>query len=266
MELPDVETQTRISSILSSLDDKIELNRRMNQTLEQMAQALFNHYFVDNIDPDNLPEGWRFGKIKEICFQSKASVSPTKLETTFDHYSIPAFDEGQKPSKDTGTSILSNKFSVKSNSILFSKLNPRFPRIWLIGDIDESISICSTEFLVFVPIEKHSWSFTYLQLSQKDIVGDLVNKAGGTSGSHQRVKPDDILKLDIIIPSAERLEEFEKQIKPILQKKIENLNEVLTLTQIRDTLLPKLMSGEIDIDELMNEELIVQECDATEVV
>ena len=63
-KIPDIKTQTRIASILSSLDDKIELNRRMNQTLEQMAQALFNHYFVDNIDPDNLPEGWRMGKIR----------------------------------------------------------------------------------------------------------------------------------------------------------------------------------------------------------
>ena len=63
----DVNTQKQIGSILSSLDDKIELNRRMNQTLEQMAQALFNHYFVDNIDPDNLPEGWKTGQHERYC-------------------------------------------------------------------------------------------------------------------------------------------------------------------------------------------------------
>lgn len=62
----DVKLQTRIASILSAFDDKIELNRRMNQTLEQMAQALFNHYFVDNIDPDNLPEGWKMGKVGDM--------------------------------------------------------------------------------------------------------------------------------------------------------------------------------------------------------
>ena len=73
LELPSLPTQSRIASILSAFDDKIELNRRMNQTLEQMAQALFNHYFVDNIDPDNLPEGWRWGSLNEITlnFDSK---------------------------------------------------------------------------------------------------------------------------------------------------------------------------------------------------
>ena len=66
LELPDLPTQSRIASILSAFDNKIELNRRMNQTLEQMAQALFNHYFVDNIDPDNLPEGWKEVEVEKF--------------------------------------------------------------------------------------------------------------------------------------------------------------------------------------------------------
>lgn len=67
LDLPeDLATQTRIANILSSLDDKIELNRRTNHTLEQIAQTLFKKYFVDDIDPENLPEGWRWGKLEEI--------------------------------------------------------------------------------------------------------------------------------------------------------------------------------------------------------
>jgi len=252
--LPDFPTQSRIASILSSLDDKIELNRRMNQTLEQMAEALFNHYFVDNIDPDNLPEGWRIGSLREISQQSKDSINPTKYETIFHQYSIPAFDNGQKPTFDAGNSILSNKFFVKSHSILFSKLNPRFPRIWLIGEIDEKVSICSTEFLVFVPSIQEHWTFIYLQLSQKEVIENLINKAGGTSGSHQRVKPDDILNLEIIIPSCDILKEFDRHTKSLLQKKIENLREINILTNTRDTLLPKLMSREIDVDALLKKE------------
>ena len=62
----DLPTQTRIASILSSLDDKIELNRRTNQTLEQIAQTLFKKYFVDDIDPENLPGGWRWRKFKDV--------------------------------------------------------------------------------------------------------------------------------------------------------------------------------------------------------
>lgn len=256
--LPDLPTQTRIASILSSLDDKIELNRRMNQTLEQMAQALFNHYFVDNIDKDNLPKGWRWGKLGEICFQSKDSINPTKIDKTFEHYSIPAFDTQQKPTKDYGASILSNKFIVKSNSILFSKLNPRFPRIWLINDVDESVSICSTEFLVFIPIEKYNWCFTFLQLSQKEIIDNLIGKASGTSGSHQRIRPDDILELDILIPSSNKLIEFQNEVSPMLLKRLKNIHENNSLSQIRDTLLPKLMSGEIDVDKEMDKEEIIE--------
>lgn len=263
---PEKEFRKGVIGILSSLDNKIELNRRMSQILEQMAQTLFEHYFVDNIDPDNLPKDWRWGKMKELCYQSKASVNPTKLATIFHHYSIPAFDEGQKPSLDEGTSILSNKFLVRSNSVLFSKLNPRFPRVWLISEIDEKVSICSTEFLVFVPVERYYWCFTYLYLSHKEVIDNLTSKAGGTSGSHQRVKPEDILELEVIIPSCHSLERFEGQIRPMLLKKIENLREVDTLTKIRDTLFPKLMSGEIDVDELINEELIAEDCETTEIV
>lgn len=78
LELPPLPTQTRIASILSSLDDKIELNRRMNQTLEQIAQALFNHYFVDNIDPDNLPEGWKNGKLGDVLLFRNGKSSPQR--------------------------------------------------------------------------------------------------------------------------------------------------------------------------------------------
>ncbi|MEI7425224.1 MAG: restriction endonuclease subunit S, partial [Candidatus Staskawiczbacteria bacterium] len=66
VDLPSISVQKRIADILAALDDKIELNRQMNQTLEQMAQALYKHYFLDEIDPENLPEGWRNGKLGEI--------------------------------------------------------------------------------------------------------------------------------------------------------------------------------------------------------
>ena len=247
-KIPDLPTQIRIAEILSALDDKIELNRRMNQTLEQMAQTLFSQYFVDGIDKDNLPKGWRLGRLKEIVSRSKASIKPaSEPDIAFMHYSIPAFDSSQRPSKELGSTILSNKFVVKSNSILFSKLNPRLPRVWCIGDVDERIAICSTELLVFVPLKPEWYSFSYLQLANEKVINDLVGKATGTSGSHQRVRPDDILDLDIIMPTKEKAQDFEIKIRPLIKKKIQNLKEVSTLTKTRDTLLSKLMSGEIDV-------------------
>lgn len=255
LNLPsDLPTQTRIASILSALDDKIELNRQMNQTLEQMAQALFKKYFVDDIDPDNLPEGWRRGKLGEMFYHSKEGINPGSFpEKTFDHYSIPAYDEGCKPLPELGATILSNKTIVKSNSILFSKLNPRFPRIWLIENVDENISVCSTEFLVFVPNE-NSYSFSFLFLKQEDFKSEIVNKATGTSGSHQRIRPDDILNLDAIIPPNETLKDFEVKVRPLLSKIVANIQEGSSIVKLRDTLLPKLMSGEIEVNaEVENE-------------
>ena len=93
------------------------------------------------------------------------------------HYSIPAFDDGGIPKIEKGNSILSNKFKVKSYSLLVSKLNPRIPRIWPIAVIDEENSICSTEFQVFLPIAKYFYSFGIILFSQSAIV-ETMKKQG----------------------------------------------------------------------------------------
>jgi type I restriction enzyme, S subunit len=253
---PNLPTQRCIAKILSALDDKIELNRRMNQTLEQMAQTLFRQYFMDGIDEENLPEGWRIGKVADVIIQSKGSVNPSKEpDKVYLHYSIPAYDSTQRPNEELGHTILSSKFIVKSNSILFSKLNPRFPRIWNIDEVDESRAICSTELLVFTPKAPEWYSFSYLLLSSEEVKNDLVGKATGTSGSHQRVKPSEILELGSIIPPKGVVTEFETKLRPLLKKKQQNLREIATLDKTRDSLLPKLMSGKIDVMQTKPEEL-----------
>jgi type I restriction enzyme S subunit len=249
--LPDSPTQSRIASILSAFDDKIELNRQMNNTLEQMAQALYKKYFVTVIDPDNLPEGWKFGKIGEVIEVSKTTISPSIFpEKIFLHYSIPAFDINKMASKESGLSILSNKFIVKSNSILFSKLNPRFPRVWMIGEVDEKTAICSTEFLVIIPIIDNWYSFIYLTLCSNILIDSLTSIATGTSGSHQRIRLDDILQTEIIIPSETDSCLFERNVRPNLKRIIQNNFESEILTSLRDSLLPKLMNGEIPVDSV----------------
>jgi len=151
-------------------------------------------------------------------------------------------------------SILSNKFIVKSNSILFSKLNPRFPRVWMIGNINESTSICSTEFLVIKPKLGYWYSFIYQTLCFKILTDSLTSIATGTSGSHQRIKPDDILKTEIFIPSEYDGIQFESNVRPFLKRIIKNNIENEILTIMRDNLLPKLMNGELTIDSVSLEE------------
>lgn len=159
---PSVHERTAIVHILGTLDDKIELNHQMNQTLEAIAQALFKSWFVDfepfrdqgmqDSPQGEIPVGWRVGKLEEIAVLHRESINPSDYPNeVFDHYSIPAFDEGRMPKAETGDEIRSNKFRIPNGAVLISKLNPRFPRAWLLLDIEHRRSICSTEFLVVTP-------------------------------------------------------------------------------------------------------------------
>jgi type I restriction enzyme S subunit len=243
ISLPPLSEQEVIASILSSLDDKIDLLHRQNKTLEKLAETLFRQWFVEEAD------GWQEITLREIADHVKESISPSKEPTSiFSHYSVAAYDEGREPKKELGKKILSNKFRVISDSILISKLNPRFPRVWpLFGQIDEISSICSTEFQVVKPKDKNHFGFIYCFLKAPAVTQELENAVGGTSGSHQRVDPEVIFDLSFPKPPDEKIEEFGKLTNDYWLKIHENLHHIRTLTQMRDTLLPKLMSGEVRV-------------------
>jgi type I restriction enzyme S subunit len=159
LPLPPLVQQRAIAQILGALDDKIELNLRMNETLEAMARALFKSWFLD-FDPvrvkaegdpglpkhiaalfadhledselGEIPAGWEVGKVEKFATLSRDTIKPGEFpDETFEHFSIPAFDEGQTPKRELGGAIKSNKFLIPSDAILLSKLNPRIPRLWL---------------------------------------------------------------------------------------------------------------------------------------
>ena len=259
INLPSIETQQKITSILSTLDRKIENNLQTNQTLEEIARTLFKEWFVyfnyPNADGSRkhsefgeIPEDWKIGKFGDVAEQVKTSVNPSLFpHKKFHHYSLPAFDTDELPSLDFGETILSNKTIVKKYSVLISKLNPRIPRIWSIGDIDESLSICSTEFIGFTPKKTFSYSFINYFLKQTELVNRLNGIATGTSNSHQRIKPTDLLELGFPFPNEALIKQFDKIIKPTLEKRFQIIQENQTLKNLRDGLLPKLMKGEIKV-------------------
>ena len=168
---PPLAEQKAIAAVLGALDDKIELNRRMNATLEAMARALFQSWFVDfdpvrakldgrepaTLCPDSfqdseagrIPKGWTVGKVSDLATLNRGAVNPGDFPSeTFDHYSLPAFDNGRTPKVELGSAIMSNKFIVTPNSVLLSKLNPHIPRNWLPDLHASRRSVCSTEFMV----------------------------------------------------------------------------------------------------------------------
>ncbi|MBN7798746.1 restriction endonuclease subunit S [Parahaliea mediterranea] len=264
--LPPFKEQQSIANTLSSLDEKIELNRKQNRILEAIAQALFKHWFVDFEFPDEngrpykssggamqpselgeIPVGWKIGCIGDFVAHKKKSINPaSEPDTEFNHFSIPNFDADRDAKIELGGTIQSNKYRVEENSILVSKLNPRFPRIWAVLGLPGPNSICSTEFQVFVPKES-SYSFVLCLLKSPYVRSEMVNRVSGTSGSHQRINPADLLSIEIPIPPGQLICKFNEAALSSIQKQAMNLEASKTLASVRDTLLPKLMSGELRV-------------------
>lgn len=288
--IPPLPTQRAIAKILSDLDEKIELNRQMNKTLESIAQAIFKHWFVDfefPVDLQNhsssshflshwerkevrgvssmkgykssggkmaeselgeIPGGWGLGKFDEIISLNADTINPQEYQDeVFDYYSIPAYDEGQKSKMEPGIEIKSNKHLIPPNAILLSKLNPRIPRVWWPNLKETYRAICSTEFIVTTPRANATREYVYCLFSSPQFKNVFSNLVTGTSGSHQRVKPKYLLELDAIIPSTEVSKRFGGCTKSLFNTIMKNINEIDTLASIRDSLLPKLMSGKIRV-------------------
>jgi type I restriction enzyme S subunit len=244
ISLPEIKEQRAIASVLSSLDDKIDLLHHQNATLESMAQTLFRQWFVEEAK-----EEWVEYKVANIAEHLKVNIIPSKMSSSlFHHYSLPAFDEGQNPVVELGADILSNKYKVFPESILVSKLNPKSPRIWAIGsDINEN-SICSTEFQLFKPKDHRYFAYLFFLLKSNNARNALIMAASGTSGSHQRASPEDISNIPFALPNFDLAIDFSKIVQPSLNKMNQNKTQIHTLTALRDTLLPKLMSGEVRVE------------------
>ena len=242
-DFPEPAEQKAIAEVLSSLDDKIDLLYRQNKTLEQMAETLFRQWFVEEAGED-----WGEYKVSDIANHIKESVKPsTNPLLTYKHYSLPAFDNGKNPVIEIGKGILSNKYIVPPKTILVSKLNPRVPRIWAIPSEVAENSICSTEFQVFQQKKESYYGFLCFLFKSDEAVGELEMAASGTSGSHQRVNPQDILNITFTIPAFNKIEDYSQEVKPLIEKQQRNNAYIRTLQSLRDTLLPKLMSGEVRI-------------------
>ena len=279
--LPSVETQRAIAHILGTLDDKIELNRRMSENLEEMARALFKSWFVD-FDPvrakaegrdtglptqladrfparlveshlGELPEGWAVGTFSETVDVLREQVNPLDSPSVqFRHFSIPAFDEDQWPKHEFGEAIKSQKFRVVPGVVLLSKLNPEIERVWLADIEKNSPSVCSTEFLVLRPRPPTGRTFVYCLARSSTFRQGIEGLVTGTSKSHQRAQQSSILALPVIQPPPAVAREFENRAEFLLQRSHSCRNESRALTSLRDLLLPKLVSGEIRVQNPEN--------------
>lgn len=247
--LPDRKQQDYLVSILEPIDEKIKINKQINDNLEQQAQAIYHERF-ETVSPNDLPSDWRIVTLGEVATISNKSFNPLKEpEILLEHYSIPAFDEVRFPVFELSTSIKSNKFIIDASCFMISKLNPTTKRVWkpycLTGN-----AVCSTEFIVYKAKDKTITDFLYSVIDSNSFSDFMCSHVTGSTGSRQRTTPSDTLSYELILPSEDELAEFQSLVSPMYAQIRINAIENDRLKQLRDSLLPKLMSGEIDVSTI----------------
>ena len=250
-----IEEQTQIAQILTSLDDKIELNLQMNQTLEEMAQALFKEWFVDFKFPgfdgvleEDLPKGWRIGKLGEmIDVKGGTTPSTTKEEywngkfywTTpkdLSNIQAPVLIDTERKITELGVKQISSGVMPKGTLLLSS----RAP-IGYIAISQVPISINQG----YIAIQGKLVSNLFMLFWLKQNMDAVKSKSNGST--FQEISKSNFREIETIIPSKEVLIKFDEMTNPIFEKIVENTYQIQTLTQTRDSLLPRLMSGKIDV-------------------
>ena len=242
---PSLEQQKEIAAILSAFDSKIECNKKINDNL----QAIYRERF-EGVTSEDLPSGWRIVALGDVATISNKSFNPLKeAERMLEHYSIPAFDEARFPVFEPSTSIKSNKFVIDASCFMISKLNPTTKRVWKPYCLTEN-AVCSTEFIVYKAKDESITDFLYSVIDSSSFSDFMCSHVTGSTGSRQRTTPSDTLAYELILPSEEDLAEFQSLVSPMYAQMRINAIENDKLKRLRDSLLPKLMSGEVDVSDI----------------
>lgn len=241
VEIPSLNTQRAISSVLSTIDKKIAVNAKLNGYLAELVSLEFMSRFSENVPTVEL------GQVLSI---STKSLKPQDcFGEVWEHYSIPAHDEKHWPVFEPADGIKSNKYIVDKDCILFSKLNPTTKRIWMPA-CSSNRPVCSTEFIVYKPNEPKHKSFYYAAIDAPAFTDFLLAHVTGSTGSRQRTQPKATLVYPMPAPGTEAIEDFCAFADPIYEQIKANELESKQLEELRDVLLPRLMSGKIDVSKV----------------
>ena len=256
--VPDfsLDVQRRIAGVLGALDDKIELNNKINQNLESQAQTLFNEQILKNTT---------LGKIGDYC----------SLKSGFAFKSSWWKDSGIKVIKIKNIEVsglnlkdcsfvsddkitLAKDFIVKGGDLLIAMTGATIGKFTIVPYVDEILLVnqrVGKFFLGDNPLKR--LPFIYCTLKQPEIVSEIINRGQGSA--QPNISGNDIMSISCIYPNNSVIEEFNNICKPYFEKIITNQYENMKLSAIRDALLPKLMSGEIDVENLPQSAIIPKE-------
>lgn len=256
--LPPLEQQKAIVSVLKNFDDKIALNREMNKTLEAMAQAIFKSWFIDfepfrdgefvESELGMIPQGWEVKPLTE-CTKVVGGGTPKTSIPEYWNGDIPWFSVVDTPSGsdvfvvETEKSITQEGLNNSSTKLLDAgttivTARGTVGKIALVGTAMTMNQSC----YALAPIDDTPY-FTYYLVSSS--VAELKQKTHGSV--FDTITRETLSSIQVIMPNVDILKEFESKVESIMLRIKENLLEIKTLSTLRDTLLPKLLSGEIEV-------------------
>jgi type I restriction enzyme S subunit len=240
--LPPLPEQRAIAGMLGALDDKIELNRRMNRTLESMARAVFRQWFVESEEVT----GWKVGKFGDVAENIRRSTNAQDIDPEMHYIGLEHMPRGSIALSEWGNAseLASNKFIFKEGEFLFGKLRPYFHKVG-IAPID---GVCSTDILVIAPKSPEWHGFVLGHISSVELIN--YTNAASTGTKMPRTNWSDIANYEVAIPPLEKAKEFTEIFLPMAQQIRANIMESRTLARLRESLLPRLMRGEVRVKDV----------------
>lgn len=247
--VPPIEEQLNISEILKALHDKIALLHRQNKTLEQLAETLFRQWFVEEAE-----ECWEIGNVNDLVKIQSGFAFKSSDFSDDGIYRIITIKNVQDGFLDSSKSDFLNSIprnmpehcSLRIGDILLS-LTGNVGRCCL---VDNNNLLLNQRVAKLKQLNERDWAFTYIMFRQTSMRKTLEELAKGTAQAN--LSPIEMGSLDIQIPPANKLEHFSNEATPLIKKVLNNKIQIRTLTKLRDTLLPKLMSGEVRVNQINN--------------
>ena len=253
IKLPTKSSQKKIIDILYSIDRKIEENKAINNNLEQQAQAIFKSWFID-FEPFNktMPSDWTIGTIDDLAKEVVCGKTPSTKKAEYYGSNIPFItipDMHGKTYAVTTERYLSKlgansqvKKSLPKNSICVSCIGTA-GLVTLVAEESQT----NQQINSIIPKDGFSPYYIYLLMQT---LSDTINKLGQSGSTIVNLNKSQFGKIQVIIPALSVMIKFDKIVFPMFEKMLQNQMENLKLTSLRDALLPRLMSGELDVSDI----------------
>ena len=245
--LPPLEVQKKIAGVLGALDDTIDLNNKINQNLEAQAQALFKSWFID-FEPfgGQMPSDWKIGKLKDIIKLKRNTIKAGE-NSQLPYLPIDVIPMNSLAINEVkaNSEAQSSLITFEKDDILIGAMRVYFHRVI----IAPCAGITRTTCFVLSPFKKEFLSYAILLCNQNSSI-EFAQKTSKGSTMPYAIWEGGLGELDVPIPSQEIAEKFNNIIFPLIKQIQNSYFENKRLAELRDTLLPKLMSGEINVDSV----------------